>query len=243
MTIQNGLCGRVAIGVLSTALSASLASAAVMNPRPVAFNGTALQSYFTSVGQAIDVNTDQKGNALWTTTLSGNSTFTIKLKLGGPATSKAIGLYNDGAPSTHFQIFPATAGPGWFTVTSFDVGAPGHVVSNLFDNTATWKGSTSYDGVNSYAFGFYMDRPTGGGSVYGEDDENAGGAPDNAMNLVYAATGSSVGSWWLSFQAAPKLADGGSFTDGLIFLESVNGGTSPVQPTSWGGLKNRYLPR
>ena len=98
--------------------------------------------------------------------------------------------------------------------------------------------------MNSSAFGFYIDHPGTSGAVYfGEDDENAGLAPMNATNVVYAATGTSVGSWWIAFQSTPKNSDGsGAFTDALVFLESVNAPT-PVRPSTWGGIKNLYSPR
>lgn len=160
-------------------------------------------------------------------------------------------MYNDGASATHFQVFPANAGPGWFSVTSFDVGTPGHVVANLFNDAAQWQSTANYYGVNSQAFGFYIDagaavagtqskqqlRPTSLVSNYSEDDENPGVV---AMNLVFPATGNSVGSWWLAFQATSGI-DGYEFTDALVFLESVNL-TSPVQPITWGGIKSLYAP-
>ncbi len=240
MKTWNTFLSRSALCLALTSFAVSAASAAVMNTRPVSVSGSTLQSYLNSLGQTINVNTDQAGNGLWTTTVSHNSTFTIKLALGGPLNNQSIGIYNDGGAATRYQIFPATAGPGWFCVTSFDVGTPGHVVSNLFDANAMWQGQVSYTGVNSSAFGFYVDNSAGAGVCYGEDDENTGTAPYNAMNLVFPATGTSVGSWWIAFQSTPKESDGsGEFTDALVFLESVNGPT-PVQPTTWGALKNQF---
>jgi hypothetical protein len=237
MATVRGIMGLAASAVALTALSAASVPAAGLNIRPVSVAGTALQDYFTSVGQSINVNTSQVGTALWTTTLSGNSTFTIKLALGSPSTH-AIGLYSDGASSTHYQIFPSWAGPGWFTVTSFDVGTKGHVVSNLFNENALWQSSSDYYGVNSQAFGFYIDQPSASLiTSFSEDDENPGEMP---MNVVYAATGSSVGSWWLAFQAAPHTGDG-EYKDALVFLESVNL-TSPALPSTWGKIKNLYAP-
>jgi hypothetical protein len=223
------------VAAMVVAFACTSALGATLNTRPVPINGASLQAYFDFVGQTINVNTDQEGNALWTTTVSGNSTFTLQLELTGNASQNAVGIYNDGAPGTLFQIFPGNAAPGWFAIASFDVGIPGRVVVNLFDDNAVLQSSTSYLGVNSGDFGFYLSNATGA-TYYSEDDENAGGAP---QNVVYAATGTSKGSWWLAWEDSSYSTGDRDFDDLVMFLESVNL-PSPVQATSWGAIKSLY---
>lgn len=216
--------------------AASLASASALNARPVTINGSALQAYLDGKGQTITVNTDQIGNALWTTTASHNSTFTLMLELSGNASGNSVGIYNDGATSTLFQIFPGSAAAGWFAVTTFDVGQPGKVVVNLFDQTATWQGQTTYMGVNSASFGFYISGPNG--TYFTEDDEN-GGSP---QNVVYMGTGTSTGNFWLCWEDSAYSTGDQDFDDFVVFLESVNQ-PMPVLPSTWGQIKGQYRSR
>lgn len=227
-----------------TVLLASVTGAAVYNIRPCTLSSTALQDYFTSIGQTINTATDQNGTALWTSTISHNSTFTIMLELGGDVSRNAVGLYNEGTPSIRYEVFPDWAGPGWFAIASFDVAFDGHLMVNLFDEHAGWQGAKHYYDVNSEMFGFYIEVPAVLGPsqiFYSEDDEN-GYIPETTeyrpQNLVYAATGSSLGSWWLTFQNTPSDETHMTFSDVIIFLESVN--VTPVEPTTWGAIKSLY---
>ena len=51
----------VALAVSALVLAAATAAASVVNTRPVAFNGSALQTYLDGKGQVINVNADQIG--------------------------------------------------------------------------------------------------------------------------------------------------------------------------------------
>ena len=203
------------------------------NPRnpQVVLNGATLQAYFNSVGQTINVNTDQFDIPCWSTTVSGNSTFTIQLELAGNAGGNAVGLYNcsAGVP-TLFQVFPGAASPGWFAVAHFQ---GGNLVVTLFDNNAIIQGQNFYAGVDAQNFGFYLQGPNG--TFYTQDARN-GGAP---QALVYAGTGTETGQWWLAFEDVPYNAGDDDFDDFVMFMESVNK-PLPTVPATWGDIKTRF---
>lgn len=228
----------VLVALIGVALVATVAVASPpegMNARPVHVDTPTLQSYFNAIGQVIDVQNNQVPTALWTTSPSGNSTFTFKLET---TLGNAVGLYNGGMCANEFEVFPSIATAGWFAVTSFNVGAPGRVVVNVFDNMALLRSSTVYNGVNSDAFGFYI-HPDGffhpDNCYHSEDHENLMQAP---QMLVLPATGSGAGSWWLAMQSSSTANAPASYTDALVFLESVN--ITPTYPSTWGAIKQMY---
>ena len=226
----------VLVTVLGLGLAAAPAAAIGLRAPQVAFNGASLQGYFATRGQALNVYADQWDIQCWSTTISGNSTFTIMLELSGAANANSVGLYNCGVPNPQlFLVFPGIAGPGWFAVASFDVGVPGRLVVTLFDNNAIFMGQTIYVGVNSGNFGFYLQGP--GGLFYSEDARN-GGSP---QMLAYPGTGTSVGQWWLCFEDTPFVAGNpaGDFDDFVLFMESVNPPV-PTLHTTWGDIKASY---
>lgn len=226
---------RIATAVLSlfaVALAASPASAALRAPQ-IAVAGGTLQGYLNSVGEAINVNTDQQDVQRWQSTVSNNSTFTIQIELSGNSGSNTIGLYNAGdlAPPL-YQVFPGAATTGWFAVASFRT-APVRVVVNLFDNTASNVGTTTYLGANRDDFGFYLTGQAG--TLYTQDSRNGGAA----QALTYAGTGVNSGNWWLCWEDLTAAAGADfDFDDAVLFLESVN--PTPVARTSWGELKKRF---
>jgi hypothetical protein len=228
---------RIALfSVLAVAASAVLVSAAaafpLRSPQVVLGDGT-LQAYLNSVGESINVGTDQLDLQAWTSDVSGNALFTLMLELAGNANSNAYGIYNaNEASPTLFQVFPGNASPGWFAVVSFQAG--GNVVVNLFSNTAGLVSTTNYSGVNSADFGFYLQGP--GGTFYSEDGRNPGGL---AQALTFAGTGQNFGDWWLAWEDLERA--GGSdndFNDGVLLLESIN--PVPAESKSWGALKAKY---
>jgi hypothetical protein len=229
----------LALAALALVASTSIASAALRSPQ-IAVQGGSLQGYLNGVGQTINVLTDQDAAQVWTSTVSGNSTFTLQIELAGNAASNAIGVYNGAAASpTLYQVFPGAAQAGWFAVASFRSG--GLLRVNLFDDTATLAGSTSYTGVDRDNFGFYLAGP--GGTFYTQDYRNPGGS---VQALTYGATGTSVGSWWLCWEDVSTdpgviVKTGSSdsdYDDAVLFLESVN--PTPATTESWGSLKRRY---
>ncbi len=221
------------MGTIALVAIAGTASAALRVPQ-IAVGGGGLQGYLNSVGESINVNTDQNAAQRWASTVSNNSTFTIQVELAGNAASNSLGLYNAstvGAPLL-YQVFPGAATAGWFAVASFRT-APVRVVVNLFDANAALQGTVTYLGADKNDFGFYLMGP--GGLFYTQDSRNGG----NAQALTYAATGINSGSWWLCWE---DLAIGGGsdqdYDDAVLFLESVN--PVPVSQTSWGQLKSRF---
>ena len=235
--------GRTAsVFALSALLLASLGSPAeANNPRnpQVVFNGASLQTYLNGVGQTINVATDQFDIPCWSTTVSNNATFTIQLELTGNPAGNAVGVYNcsDGPAPTLYEIFPGVASQGWFAVASFNVGGPGNLVVNVFNNSAVLVSNTAYAGVDASNFGFYLASSFGGpvAVYYSQDARNFGGDP---QALVYAGTGTSAGQWWLAFEDEAFSISDKDFDDFVMFMESVNKPVPAIQ-TTWGGLKVR----
>jgi hypothetical protein len=228
------------IGSIALVAFAGSASAALRAPQ-VTVNGGTLQGYLNSVGESINVSTDQQNVQRWQATVSNNSTFTIQVELTGNAASNTLGLYNAGfAVPPLYQCFPGAATNGWFCVAAFRT-APTRVVVNLFDAGSAFQGSTTYlaGPPDRNDFGFYLQQgpASGGATFYTQDARNPGGA---AQALTYAGTGINSGSWWLCFDDA-QVSGGGSdqdYDDAVLFLESVN--PTPVNKTTWGDLKARF---
>ena len=205
------------------------------NSRPVPglTNLSALQGYFNGVPQTIDVYNDQNGAAIWTTTASENSHFTIMLEAAAWAGTNKFGIYNDGDTSTLFEVFGGSDQVEYHATASFNSGSPGILVVNVFDNIANLLRSMTYSGVDSSNFGFYLDardrRLDNSLLYFSEDDEN----PENtAQNLVYAGTGSSTGAWWICFEDQARWVSSDSdFTDFVILAESINPNPVPEPAT------------
>ena len=210
------------------ALLATGASAALRVPQ-VPVLGGGLQTYLNSVGESINVLTDQDATQTWQSTVSGNSTFTLMIELSGDAALNAVGIYNAGlAAPPLYQVFPGAASAGWFAVASFETG-PTRVVVNLFDDQANLMGVTTYLGADATNFGYYLQGT--GPTFYTQDARNPGGA---AHALTYAGTGVNSGQWWLCWEDGTDQ----DFDDSVLFLESV--APTPVSATSWGALKRRF---
>jgi hypothetical protein len=222
------------IALVAVAGSAS----AALRATQVVVNGGSLQGYLNSVGESINVLTDQQDIQRWQATVSNNSTFTIQVELAGNAASNTYGLYNAsaGVPPL-YQVFPGAATNGWFAVASFRT-APVRVVVNLFDASAALVGTNTYLGADRNDFGFYLQQAPGAGGLtfYTQDVRNPGGL---AQMLTYAGTGINSGSWWLCFEDLdPAQGSDRDFDDAVLFLESVN--PTPVNKTTWGSLKARF---
>jgi len=211
------------------ALLATGASAALRVPQ-VAVAGGTLQGYLNSVGESINVLTDQDATQTWQSTVSGNSTATLMIELSGDAALNSIGLYNAGNPAPPlYQVFPGAASAGWFAVASFET-APTRVVVNLFDNFANLMGTNTYLGADASNFGYYL-QGASGGVFYTQDARNPGAAPHA---LTYAGTGVNSGQWWLCWEDGTDQ----DFDDAVLFLESI--APTPVAKTTWGALKRRF---
>ena len=68
------------VGLIALAAVAGTASAALRSPQVPVAGGT-LQAYLNSVGESINVLTDQQAVFEWASTVSNNSTFTIQVPI------------------------------------------------------------------------------------------------------------------------------------------------------------------
>jgi hypothetical protein len=225
--------GTSLLAVFALVVIAGSASAALRVPQVAVTGGTSgvLQSYLNSVGESINVTTDQVDAQRWASTVSTNSTFTIQVELGTFAPANGIGIYNASDPAAVpplYQVFPGAATAGWFAVASFR-SLPTRVTVNLFDNNAALVGSTIYLGADRLDFGFWLHGP--GGLYFSQDARNPGGLPHA---LAFAGTGLNSGSWWLGLEEAGDA----TFADAVLFMESIN--PTPVAKTTWGSLKARF---
>lgn len=206
-------------------LLAPAAHAALRSPQ-IAVSGTALQSFFTSQGQAINVNTDQQDAQVFS--LPALSTFSAQ-EFG---TAALFGGYNaNQAVPTLDGFMPGTVSPGWFVVASFR-DSPIRLIVNVFDQNSVPQGTNTYLGADRTNFAFF-DQGTSG-TFYAQDARNPGGA---ARILVFSGTGARAGSTWFACETGP--GPGGDFADTITLLGLA---TAPV-PTahsSWSRVKAIY---
>jgi len=210
-------------------LSAPLAHAALRSPQ-IPVSGTALQAFFTSHGQAINVSTDQID--LQAVSLPADAS----IQLGAPfvgAGSETQGIYNAAvAAPPLYQVFPGAASNGWIAVMSFRT-APIRVVVNLFDAGGALQGTNTYLGADRTNLGFYLQQPSPGGVLYSQDARNAGGA----RLLTFGSTGALAGGTWLAWETGA--GPGGDFADS-IWLIGYAFAPVPVLRSDWGTLKRRF---
>jgi len=226
----------VVTGLAVFAVATSVSTAAAFNPRvpQVAVGGASLQTYLTANDGGINVNTDQVDAQVWTSSVSGNATFTLQIELAGNAAQNDIGIYNAGGPVNPplYLVFPGAATAGWFATCHFGPG--GSLIVLLYDQNAVFQGQNNYSGVNRNSFGFYLQGP--GGTFYSQDARNAGGF---AQALTYLGTGQNFGDWWECFEdLAVAQGSDQDFDDAVLLLQSV--APTPTRPTSWGRLKSLY---
>jgi hypothetical protein len=218
--------------IAALALSASSALAFTPRAPQVAVGGGSLQGYLNANDGGVNVNTDQLDAQVWTTSISGNSTFTLMLELGANAPANNIGVYNTNAGPVPplFQIFPGAATADWFATAHF---AGGNMTVTLFDNNSLIVGQTFYPGVNANGFGFYLQGP--GGTFYTQDARNPGGLP---QILTYAGTGQNFGEWWMAIEDLDLAHSDSDFDDAVLLLQSVV--PTPAAARTWGAVKALY---
>lgn len=216
-------------------IAASSASAALRAPQ-VVLGDASLQAYLNGQGESINVNTDQVDIQTWTTTVSGNSTFTMMMEFAGYAASNTVGIYNGGdVTPTLMPVFPGAATAGWFATASFRT-SPVRVIVNLFDQNGALQGSNTYLGADRSNFGIYLQGP--GGTFYSQDARNGGGL---AQMLTFAGTGINAGSYWVCIEDLNRsVSSDNDFNDAILFCESVNPAPTAANTTTWGSLKNRF---
>jgi hypothetical protein len=243
--MNNKLRVTAAVACLATIAFSSSAFAFGLRVPQINVLGGSLQGYLNSQGESINVLTDQQDAQVWATSISNNGLLTLKVELTGNAPVNNLGIYNasDAVPAL-YQVFPGAATNGWFAVMSFR-SAPTRVVVSLFDNNAAFVGQTTYLGINSNNFGFFLQNPSGP-VLYSQDYRNPGGS---AQMLAYQGTGVNSGEWWLCWEdtavngagvspAHASVAGSASdqdFDDAVCILESIN--PLPVQQASLGTVK------
>lgn len=226
---------RLFVLMLGLAASAALTSPAraVLRSPQVAVLGGSLQAYLTSVGESINVNTDQDATQTWAHTSSQTTSFTLQLEATPNANANNFGMYDGSAvvPALDLLIAGAIIPQGFSTGTFL----PGNQLKvNRFDDNAVPLGSQTFLGVNPNNFGFYLQTPNG--TFYTQDARNPGG---KAQALAFQGTGVNAGTWWLCWDDQSVAAGSDQdYDDCVILMESVN--PTPVSSTSWGQLKARF---
>src|SRR6266851_1077029 len=83
----------------------SPADAALRSPQVPVLGGS-LQAYLNSVGESINVSTDQNSTQLWTPTSSTTTHYTLQLESSPNAAVNNFGLYNgsDAVPALNLLI-------------------------------------------------------------------------------------------------------------------------------------------
>ena len=211
----------------------STAHAALRSPQ-IPVSGTALQTFFTSKGQVINVNTDQLD--LQTVSFPAGATLEIHAAIVDPGSS-VFGLYNAGLTIPPlYQVFPGASTDGWYAMAWFRT-APTRLVVNLYDSNAAFVGSSTYlDGPPDRTYmGLYLQEPpvAGGGVLYSQDARNT----DGARLLAFNGSNVYTGYTWLAWETGA--GPGGDFADS-IWLFPYAFAPVPVQRTDWGTLKARF---
>jgi hypothetical protein len=220
------------LSLVALVASANLAGA-TLRAVQVPVIGGGLQAYLISVGESINVNTDQDATQSWSHTVSGTTTYTIQFQSSPNAAIQQFGLYNASAviPPLFF-LMSGSVGPLGFSTATFK---PGNiVVVNRFDALSNFLSTTTFGGVDPNNFGFYLS--TQNGTVFTQDARNPGGL---ARAITFQGTGANAGTWWLCWDEPLAGAPGDQdFDDLVVLMESVN--PTPVSKTTWGQLKSRF---
>jgi hypothetical protein len=220
------------LSLVALVASANLAGA-TLRAVQVPVVGGGLQAYLISVGESINVNTDQDATQSWSHTVSGTTTYTIQFQSSPNAAIQQFGLYNASAviPPLFF-LMSGSVGPLGFSTATFK---PGNiVVVNRFDALSNFLSTTTFGGVDPNNFGFYLS--TQNGTVITQDSRNPGGL---ARAITFQGTGANAGTWWLCWDEPLAGAPGDQdFDDLVVLMESVN--PTPVSKTTWGQLKSRF---
>jgi hypothetical protein len=214
--------------VLGAAI-ASPASAGLRVPQ-VPVIGGGLQAYLNSIGESINVNTDQQDAQTFQQSASGNASLTIAFQSSPNAAIQQVGIYNAGAviPPLFF-IISGSVGPLGYSTMSFK---PGNIlVVNRFDALANFLSTTTFGGIDAGNFGFYMS--TAAGTIFSQDARNPGGL---ARMIVFKGTGLNSGEWFICVDE-PGVGTPGDqdYDDCVLVLESVN--PLATQQSSLGQVK------
>ena len=205
-------------------LALALPVRAALRTPQVPVSGTALQSFFTGHGQAIDVNTAQQD--LQRVSLPSGVGFQVSSFGAG-----SFGAYNAGLIAPPLYLVLPGAAIGWFAVASYR-SSPTRLVVNLFDANQTAQGTDTYLGAEPTDVGFYVQDAAG--TFYTQDGRNPGAEP---RILAFSGTGALAGSTW--FACETSAAPNADFAD-LVVLVGASPAPVPVLHANWGALKRRF---
>lgn len=230
--LQRNVLGSTGVALAGLLVFAATAFAAPPPPRvpQIPFFSGPLQGYLNLVDNSINVTTDQLNAQTWSTSITGNTDFTLMLETGAGVAS-SIGVYNGADPNpipALFQIFPAGAAANWYAACHFGGGS---LTVSLFDNANVFQGQTIYAGVSASNFAFYIQTP-GGALWFGQDARNGG-----PQALTYASN-DTPGDYWECFEALPYAAASSTFNGVILNLQSVK--PTPTHGTTWGKIKASY---
>jgi hypothetical protein len=212
--------------LLSIMLPACVAHAALRSPQ-VPVNGSALQSFFTSQAQSINVSAGQQDIQSFSLPVDGS----FEVHSFVPTTA-SFGMYNAGDPApAWYSLLPGSTDPSWFVEVGFR-SAPDRAVINLFDGQGALVGTNTYLGADHANFGFVTQGADG--VFYSQDARNPGGAP---KILVFAGTGARAGSTWIACETSAGAS--GDFAD-VITLVNFPVLPVPTLSTTWGRVKALY---
>jgi hypothetical protein len=198
--------------------------------------GGGLQSFLNGYGEPIDVQHDQIDAQLMQSYVSSNSTFSVQIELLAKDDGLSLGIY-DGSTLTPWsaELFPLTAGPGWFVVASFRL-SPTRLVVNLFDANASLQGTTTALGGNRQAMGIYLQGPSG--TFFSQDDRNPGGA---AQVLFYkGAYARNYTAIYIAHESGARSSGADNDFDDAVMLLEKDVFVGAVEHTSWRALKQRF---
>jgi len=220
--------------VVGVALHGAPAHAGMCVPQ-TAFACTSLQSQLNTLGESIDVLTQQQEGLVWATSASLNATMSIMFQLAGNPNQDEfgiVGLNATGSLSGLCAVFPSNAfNTGYFAVASFRSG--GLLTVNLFDASATVISTTTYTGVDSSRFVYYVKNSNG--TFFSHMGYNADG---KVHSLVFAGTTLDRGNWWMAWEDSMNPGTTADFGDGLVFLGALN--PTPVTHATWASVKARF---
>lgn len=218
--------------VLGSAGIASQANAGLRAPQ-VPVIGGGLQGFFNSIGESINVLTDQQDSAVFQQSASGNALLTLKFQSSPNAAVQQFGIYNAGAviPPLFFAM-SGSVGPNGFSSLSFK---PGNImVVNRFDALGNFLSTTTFGGIDANNFGIYCSVPAG--TIFSQDARNPGAL---ARMLVYKGTGLNAGEWWICIDEPLAGAPGDQdFDDAVLIMESTN--PLATVPSTLGSIKAMY---
>ena len=220
---------RLLPAVLLMMLVSATAHAGLRSPQ-AAVSTSALQTFFASQGQTIDVANGQLD--LKVMSVPALTNFQVMVYGPGVATT-SFGSYNTAPASpTLYQIQPSAPTPGSYELAVFK-NNPTRLVVNLFDPSSQILGTNSFVGADPTAFGFYA--ISGGTTFYTQDSRNAGSAP---RVLAYAGTGTRTGWTWFAFETGA--GTGGDFADFIALVNMTPTSPVAVRQTAWGVLKQLF---